>query len=233
MRKRKNIAAIMAAGKGIRAGTSLPKQYEELGGRLVLERAVDAFEHHPGIDQVVIVADPDEMERVQNIIQKNAWKKITGIVKGGKVRYQSSWSAINTFSDRPQDNLIFHDAARPLVSARIISEVVEKLEHCRVVGVSVPVSDTLFFTGPGKNHIVSVPDRNLFQRAQTPQGFRISVLSKAYEYALKDLAFKATDDCGVVKKYLPGEKILLVTGDEKNMKITYPGDLEILRAWIG
>lgn len=88
----------------------------------------------------------------------------------------------------------------------------------------MPVTDTLFFTGPGQSHIIRVPDRSSL-RAQTPQGFRISVLGKAYEYAMKDPVFSATDDCGVVKRYLNNEKILLVPGDEKNMKITYPGDL--------
>ena len=232
MKKSYNIAAIMAAGKGTRAGASLPKQYEELRGRLVLERAVDAFEGHPDIDQVVIVADPDEMERVEKIIQNNSWKKVAGSVRGGKTRYQSSRAVIKAFSNRPEDNLLLHDAARPLVSARIISEAIEKLKHCRAVGVAVPVTDTLFFTGPGQSHIIRVPDRDLFLRAQTPQGFRISVLGKAYEYAMKDPVFSATDDCGVVKRYLNNEKILLVPGDEKNMKITYPGDLEILAGWL-
>ncbi|HPJ82856.1 MAG TPA: 2-C-methyl-D-erythritol 4-phosphate cytidylyltransferase [Bacteroidales bacterium] len=232
MRKRRNIAVIMAAGKGTRLGTSIPKQYLELGGRLVLERAIDAFDGHPEIDQVAIVADPHEMGRIKKIVQDNTWKKITMIIPGGEKRFHSSWAAIKEFSDKPENNLILHDAARPLVSGEIISAVIEKLKHCRAVGVAVPVTDTLFFTGPGKNHIIRVPDRDLFQKAQTPQGFRISVLSKAYGYALKDPVFSTTDDCGVVKRYMHNEKILLVPGDEKNMKITYPGDLEILRAWL-
>ena len=104
----------MAAGKGTRLGTSIPKQYLELGGRLVLERAIDAFDGHPEIDQVAIVADPHEMGRIKKIVQDNTWKKITMIIPGGEKRFHSSWAAIKEFSDKPEDNLILHDAARPV-----------------------------------------------------------------------------------------------------------------------
>lgn len=232
MKKCANIAVIMAAGKGLRAGFSIPKQYQDLKGRMVLERAVDAFDSHPGIDQIAIVVDPGEKDRINEIIAGNSWKKVTRIVEGGVQRFQSSQAAVKAFADRPNDNLLLHDAARPLVSERIIGDVLEALKRYVAVGVAVPVTDTLFFTGPRNDQILRVPDRNFFQRAQTPQGFRISILSKAYKYASNDPGFSATDDCGVVKRYLPREKIFIVQGEEKNLKITYPGDLDILAHWI-
>ncbi|HRW94601.1 MAG TPA: 2-C-methyl-D-erythritol 4-phosphate cytidylyltransferase [Bacteroidales bacterium] len=232
MKRRTNIAVIMAAGHGARHGTTVPKQYMELKGRLVLERAVDAFENHPDIDQIAIVVDPDETDRVEKMVSDNGWKKVTDILKGGKERYQSSLAAVKAFSNRPEDNLILHDAARPLVSERIITDVVAGLQQYRAVGVAVPVTDTLFFTGPANEHVIRVPERDLFMRAQTPQAFRISVLKKAYEFALAGPAFTATDDCGVVRRYMHREKIHIVRGDEKNSKITYPGDLEIMSHWL-
>ncbi|MFA4996666.1 MAG: 2-C-methyl-D-erythritol 4-phosphate cytidylyltransferase [Bacteroidales bacterium] len=230
--KRANIAVIMAAGKGLRAGSPVPKQYMDLKGKMVLERAVETFDNHPGIDQVAIVVDPGEKNRVKEIVAGNSWKKVTRILEGGKQRFQSSQAAIKAFADRSEDNMILHDAARPLVSGRIIDDVLEALKHYKAVGFAVPLTDTLFFTGPGNDLIIRVPDRNFFQKAQTPQGFRIPLLVKAYKYASDDPGFSATDDCGVVKRYLPKEKIFLVPGDEQNMKITYPGDLEILARWI-
>ncbi|MFA5301686.1 MAG: 2-C-methyl-D-erythritol 4-phosphate cytidylyltransferase [Bacteroidales bacterium] len=232
MIKRANIAVIMAAGHGARHGTTLPKQYLELKGRLVLERAVDAFENHPDIDQIALVVDPEETDRVGKMVSDNGWKKVTDILKGGKERYQSSLAAIKAFSNRPEDNIILHDAARPLVSQRIISEVVTCLKQHRAVGVAVPVTDTLFFTGPANEHVIRVPERDLFMRAQTPQAFRISLLKKAYEFALAGPAFSATDDCGVVRRYMHREKIHIVRGDERNSKITYPGDLEMMTHWL-
>lgn len=232
MKKRANIAVIMAAGRGARHGTNLPKQYMELKGRLVLERAVDAFENHPDIDQIALVVDSEEIERVGKMVSDNGWRKVTDILKGGKERYQSSLAAVKAFSNRPDDNIILHDAARPLVSERIISDVVTCLKQHKAVGVAVPVTDTLFFTGPANEHVIRVPERDLFMRAQTPQAFRISVLKKAYEFALAGPAFTATDDCGVVRRYMHREKIHIVRGDEKNSKITYPGDLEIMSHWL-
>ncbi len=222
----------MAAGRGARHGTNLPKQYMELKGRLVLERAVDAFENHPDIDQIALVVDSEEIERVGKMVSDNGWRKVTDILKGGKERYQSSLAAVKAFSNRPDDNIILHDAARPLVSERIISDVVTCLKQHKAVGVAVPVTDTLFFTGPANEHVIRVPERDLFMRAQTPQAFRISVLKKAYEFALAGPAFTATDDCGVVRRYMHREKIHIVRGDEKNSKITYPGDLEIMSHWL-
>ena len=232
MKRRANIAVIMAAGRGARHGTNLPKQYMELKGRLVLERAVDAFENHPDIDQIALVVDSEEIERVGKMVSDNGWRKVTDILKGGKERYQSSLAAVKAFSNRPEDNIILHDAARPLVSERIISDVVACLKQHKAVGVAVPVTDTLFFTGPANEHVIRVPERDLFMRAQTPQAFRISVLKKAYEFALAGPAFTATDDCGVVRRYMHREKIHIVRGDEKNSKITYPGDLEIMSHWL-
>ncbi|MFA5443416.1 MAG: 2-C-methyl-D-erythritol 4-phosphate cytidylyltransferase [Bacteroidales bacterium] len=232
MKKRANIAVIMAAGRGARHGTTVPKQYMELKGKLVLERVVDAFENHPDIDQIALVVDPEETERVEKIVSDNGWKKVTNILKGGKERYQSSLAAVKAFSNRPEDNIILHDAARPLVSQRIISDVVACLEQHRAVGVAVPVTDTLFFTGPANEHVIRVPERDLFMRAQTPQAFRIAVLKKAYEFALAGPGFSATDDCGVVRRYMHREKIQIVHGDEKNSKITYPGDLEMMSHWL-
>ncbi|MEJ1730158.1 2-C-methyl-D-erythritol 4-phosphate cytidylyltransferase, partial [Escherichia coli] len=155
----------------------------DLKGKMVLERAVETFDNHPGIDQVAIVVDPGEKNRVKEIVAGNSWKKVTRILEGGKQRFQSSQAAIKAFADRSEDNMILHDAARPLVSGRIIDDVLEALKHYKAVGVAVPLTDTLFFTGPGNDLIIRVPDRNFFQKAQTPQGFRIPLLVKAYKYA--------------------------------------------------
>lgn len=228
MKERANIAVIMAAGTGVRAGFESPKQYMDLKGRMVLERAVDAFEKHGEIDCVAIVVHPREIPRVEKIVIRNDWKKVTHILEGGEDRFHSSLAAVRAFCHMSEDNLILHDAARPLVTERIISRVIESLRQYRAVGVGVPVSDTLFFTGPEHDQVIRVPDRNLFLRAQTPQGFRISILLKAYEKALADPSFSATDDCGVVRRYLHREKIRVVEGDDINIKITYPGDLEWL-----
>jgi len=90
--------------------------------------------------------------------------------------------------------------------------------------VAIPSTDTIFKLTDSRC-IESVPPREKLFRAQTPQAFSYATIKKAYELALKDVGFKATDDCGVVLNYLPEEAIHIVEGDEKNIKITFEQDL--------
>lgn len=223
---RKNVAVVLAGGSGSRLGGELPKQFLVFAGRSVLEHAVSAFEGNETVDEIVIVSHPDFLGRVEELKQCCGWKKVAHIVPGGRERYDSSLSAMALYRDSTGINLIFHDAARPLVSQRIISDVTENLRQYSAVGVGIPSSDTLWETENGT--IRNIPDRHTLWRAQTPQAFHIEVIRQAYEKALKDPDFRVTDDCGVVKKYLPETKIHIVQGEERNMKLTYKEELKIL-----
>lgn len=222
------VAVILAAGSGSRTGLSTPKQFLPLGGKTVLEHSVQTFHDHPGIDQVVIVTSPEFMERVNVIIKANHWTKVTAVLPGGKERYDSSLSAVCHFRDNPELVMLFHDAARPLVSARIISDTLKAMETYNAVDVAIPAVDTIVQCDAAGTVMESIQDRSLLWRMQTPQGFRQKTIAKAYEIALKDPAFTATDDCGTVLRYLPEEKVGIVRGDERNIKLTYAQDLALL-----
>jgi 2-C-methyl-D-erythritol 4-phosphate cytidylyltransferase len=145
---------------------------------------------------------------------------------GGKERYNSSLVAINAYDAFKQANLIFHDAARPLVSQRIINDVVKAMRDYNAIDVAINSADTIIEV---QNDIITtIPDRIKMRRGQTPQGFKQELIAKAYQLAFEDENFKATDDCGVVSKYLPDEKIFVVKGEEVNMKLTYPEDTYLL-----
>jgi len=222
------VAVILAAGSGSRTGLSTPKQFLPLGGKTVLEHSVQTFHDHPGIDHVVIVTSPEFMERVNDMVKTNDWTKVTAILAGGKERYDSSLSAVRHFSNNPELVMLFHDAARPLVSARIISDTLKAMETFNAVDVAVPAVDTIVQCDAAGTVMESIQDRSLLWRMQTPQGFRQKTIAKAYEIALKDPAFTATDDCGTVLRYLPDEKVGIVRGDERNIKLTYADDLALL-----
>ena len=222
------VAVILAAGSGSRTGLSTPKQFLPLGGKTVLEHSVQTFHDHPGIDQVVIVTSPEFMERVNDMVKANNWTKVTAVLAGGKERYDSSLSAVRHFSNNPELVMLFHDAARPLVSARIISDTLKAMETFNAVDVAVPAVDTIVQCDAAGTVMESIQDRSLLWRMQTPQGFRQKTIAKAYEIALKDPAFTATDDCGTVLRYLPDEKVGIVRGDERNIKLTYADDLALL-----
>jgi 2-C-methyl-D-erythritol 4-phosphate cytidylyltransferase len=221
-----NIAVILAGGVGSRLEKSLPKQFFKVAGKMVIEHAVDAFEKNELIDEIAIVINNHYLFMVEDMIIKNGWQKVKRVLVGGKERYNSSLVAINAYDAFKQANLIFHDAARPLVSQRIINDVVKAMRDYNAIDVAINSADTIIEV---QNDIITtIPDRIKMRRGQTPQGFKQELIAKAYQLAFEDENFKATDDCGVVSKYLPDEKIFVVKGEEVNMKLTYPEDTYLL-----
>lgn len=221
-----NIAVILAGGVGSRLGISVPKQFFKVAGKMVIEHTIDVFETNDAIDEIAIVANNHYISNIEEMILKNGWRKTKKILIGGKERYHSSLAAINAYSDFKDANLIFHDAARPLVSHRIINDVVQSMDSYNSVDVAINTADTIIEV---ENSIItSIPDRSKMRRGQTPQSFKQNVIAKAYKLALQDVNFKATDDCGIVRKYLPEEKIYVVEGEETNMKLTYLEDTYLL-----
>ena len=222
---RKNIAVILAGGIGSRLGLSPPKQFLKVAGKMVVEHTIDAFEHNPQINEIAVVSNPYYISDFENMILKNSWKKVKKILKGGAERYHSSLSAIKAY-EGDDVNLIFHDAVRPLVSQRIINDVVKALDTYTAIDVAMPATDTIIETEG--NFIQHIPDRSKLKRGQTPQAFHINTISEAYKIALQDPNFKVTDDCGVIVKYLPKTPVYVVTGEESNMKLTYKEDTYLL-----
>lgn len=221
----KNVAVILAGGVGSRLGADKPKQFLEIGGRMVIEKSIDAFERHKGVDEIVIVINPDYVDEMKEIVRKNKWKKVTKVLKGGKERYYSTLSAIEAYKEAGEVNLIFHDAVRPMVSQTIIDRVIDALKEHDAVGVAVKVTDTIWETEG--EVIKAIPNRCVLRKAQTPQAFRLSVIKEAYRRGLQDPEMSSTDDCGMVMRYMPEKKIYIVEGEERNMKLTYKEDIKI------
>lgn len=226
-----NVAVILAGGTGTRVGASMPKQFLDIDGRSVIERSIDAFDQAAGVDEVAIVVHPDWKSHMEGLINRNSWQKVKRILEGGAERYMSSLNAIAAYLDYPDDtNLILHDAARPFVPQEVIARTVEALRYHEAVGVGIPSTDTVWevrqdFDPLLSKYIVRIPERSTMWRAQTPQAFRLPVIRDAYQRALQDPQFRATDDCGVVRRYMPDIKIHIVEGSEQNRKITFKEDL--------
>ena len=121
----KNIAIVLGGGIGCRLGLSTPKQFFKVAGKMVVEHTIDAFESNPHIDEIAIVSNPFYIADFESIIIKNGWKKVKKILKGGQERFHSSLSAIKAY-EGSDVNLIFHDAVRPLVSQRILNDVIKQ-----------------------------------------------------------------------------------------------------------
>lgn len=222
----KNIAIILAGGSGRRMGGALPKQFLEVNNRTILEYTIDNFERAECIDEIAIVTHPDYVDKMQQIISSNPWKKVARILLGGKERTDSTLSALRAYTNE-DDRLLIHDGVRPMVSQQIIQKVCSALSEYDVVNLAIPAVDTIIEVKDGV--MVAAPRRDLLRQVQTPQGFKRETLALAYEKALADPDFMATDDCGVVFKYHPASPIKIVDGETSNIKITYKEDLEILK----
>ena len=223
----RHIAIILAGGMGSRVGGETPKQLLPLAdGRSILEHSIDAFEAAPSIDEIAVVMHPEWMDEAKQLCERNTWSKVQKIIPGGSERWESSWHALIAYMDETDAALWFHDAARPFVSQRILADVAEALEQHEAVTVAVPVTDTIYMVESQKAKVESIPPRECFMRAQTPQAFHVEVVQSAYMKAVAEGDSLATDDAGIVRKYEPRHPIYIVLGEEANRKITYAEDLK-------
>ena len=220
-----NIAILLAGGSGSRFGADRPKQFLEVDGCTVLEHSIRAFHRSALIDEIIIITRHDFVEEVKRM--SAPYPKVTHVRPGGKERYHSTLSALEVCTNTG-DLLLIHDAVRPLVSEAIISRCVEALKTYDAIGVAVTSTDTIVRVDDNGCIVETLP-RPVLRNMQTPQGFRQHTLRQAFDLGLKDPAFAPTDDCGVVRAYLPDVPVKIVKGEVTNIKITYPKDLEMIR----
>jgi 2-C-methyl-D-erythritol 4-phosphate cytidylyltransferase len=235
----RTVAVVLAGGAGHRFGPGQPKQLQVLGDRTLLEHCVGTFGRAPAVDAVLVVAAADLAARVGE--QLRGWPRLAAVIEGGRARSDStqraiSWLAAGTGpAEAAADcKVLFHDAARPLVDLGIIADCITALDSWDAVGVVVPTADTIVELADGAFR--RVLPRDTLARCQTPQGFRLGVIRRAYELAAADpdfAALPATDDCGIVLRYLPDVPVGAVAGSERNFKITYAEDLIVARALLG
>ena len=237
------VAVVLGGGVGQRVGAGMPKQLLTLGGKTLVERCVAAFDQAPGIDEILVVMPRGYTGQVKAMLTDAGYRKVTAVIEGGATRPDSTRVALAAIAaagpgamagPAPGDcGVLLHDAARPLVDQRIIADCVAALQTHDAAGVAVPASDTMVVTDNGV--MQSMPRRETLLRCQTPQCFRLPVITRAHELAAADPdpeSFVPTDDCGVVLRYLPDVDVHIVPGSERNIKITYAHDLAIAEVML-
>ncbi len=221
---------VLGGGAGNRFGAAMPKQLLTLGGKTLVEHCVAAFAAAPAVDEVLLVMPPGYADEAAKLVGD----QVSAIIAGGVTRSDSVRNALAYLTARypPETTgVLLHDAARPLVTQQIIAACVTAVRTHDAAGTAVPTSDTIVIAEDGV--MSHVPPRETLLRCQTPQCFRLSVIAKAHELAAKDPAFTPTDDCGVVLRYLPDVPVHIVKGSERNIKVTYSGDLAVAEALLG
>ncbi|WP_269046379.1 bifunctional cytidylyltransferase/SDR family oxidoreductase [Paenarthrobacter sp. Z7-10] len=226
---------ILAGGVGSRVGLGIPKQLIKIAGRPIMEHTLAIAHGCDLIDEILVLMTTGHLDAVRTMVNKNDFTKVTAVLEGGADRNATTQIALAALG-ADECNVIFHDAVRPLVSQRILVDVVAALENYEAVDVAIPSADTIIQVSleAGLSDdltdlpvIKGVPPRAFLRRGQTPQAFHLSVIREAYKIAAGDKHFAATDDCTVVLRYLPGVPIGVVRGDERNMKVTEPIDIYI------
>ncbi len=222
-------AVIAAAGGGSRMQADIAKQYLVFQGKTVLEHCLDRLLSHPQIDGAVLVLGADD-ERWQQLDYRA--EKPVFTATGGKHRQDSVYSGLGMLQFRCGNDVIalVHDAARPLVTHDDLSRVIATARrHAAGAILGVPVSDTLKLENASGEIAHTVPREGLW-RALTPQVFHLQVLLNALERAL-DGGERVTDDAQAVEQ--AGYNPALVAGSGENIKITWPGDLQLAeRIWL-
>jgi 2-C-methyl-D-erythritol 4-phosphate cytidylyltransferase / 2-C-methyl-D-erythritol 2,4-cyclodiphosphate synthase len=218
-------ALIVAAGRGTRAAApdTAPKQYAVLGGTSVLWRTVSAFVDHPEIDSVTVVIHHDD-RLLYDAAMPRGVNKLQAPAFGGATRQDSVRLGLEALAAAGHRSVLIHDAARPFVSAGIISSVIAALDRAAGAIAALPVADTLKEEVPGML-IGRTVSRDRLWRAQTPQGFQFDSILQCHRRAHAEGVADMTDDAALAE--WAGLQVAIAMGSEANLKLTTAEDLHM------
>lgn len=222
----KNVAVILAGGKGKRMNAPVSKQFIEIESKPVIYYTLKVFENCEDIDEIILVLPKDEIDYFVKNIQSKFNFNINKIVIGGSERSDSVYNALCELEDT--DIVLIHDGARAFVSDRIIKD---GIQYAKKFGAAAP--------GVTPKDTIKIRDANSFSKEtlvretlvaiQTPQCFKVSMIKECHE-KIKEENIPVTDDTMVVERY--GNKVYLYEGDYKNIKLTTEEDLILAKEFV-
>lgn len=222
-------AILLAAGVGTRCarpGDKSPKQFLSIGKHPVWVWPFLAFANHKEIDHIVIATLPDMVDTIREHIQKLPCNKDVVVTAGGATRQESVRLSLAVLANgNKPDFVLIHDAARPFLTAQIISDTLAGVRKYGACSTGVTASDTVKKVSDGV--IVETLDRNQLVLVQTPQAGRFDWLVEAHEKARKE-EISVTDDAAILEH--AGHEVRIVKGSPHNLKITQPEDLALADA---
>ena len=204
-------------------GAPVPKQLLDIGGRTVLQHSVAAFDRHPAVVELVVVLPSEYVADAETLVGKTT--RQCSVVAGGVRRQDSVARGVSALS-AAVDVVLVHDAARPFADAALIDRVLAGVADAGAAVPAVPVRDTVKRIDPATTRVTETIPRDHLWLAQTPQGFRRTVLDAAI--ALGERGVTATDEAMLAEQ--AGHPVAIVDGADDNMKLTTPSDLASARA---
>ncbi len=229
----KTAAIVLAAGKGSRMKSDARKQYMMLRGQPVVCYSLAVFEKCEQIDEIILVCGRGEEAMCrEQIAEKYHYNKIKRIVPGGKERYHSVYEGLKA-AGPDCGTVLIHDGARPLLDEAMVCRLLEAVKENGACVAGMPVKDTIKRSGDDGYAAETLPREQLWM-IQTPQVFDYPLIFSAHQELIKrnDLPVQITDDA-MVLEYMTGQKVKLVEGSYRNIKITTPEDLLIAEALLG
>ncbi|HYW63987.1 MAG TPA: bifunctional 2-C-methyl-D-erythritol 4-phosphate cytidylyltransferase/2-C-methyl-D-erythritol 2,4-cyclodiphosphate synthase [Bradyrhizobium sp.] len=211
-------AILVAAGRGLRAGSGGPKQYRSIGGQTVVFRAMEPFCRHPQIFAVQPVLNPDDHSMFDDAVRELRHEPPA---IGGATRQASVHAGLEALASQKPDLVLIHDAARPFVSAALISRAIDAAGATGAAVPAIAVTDTIKLVGNTGN-VEGTPERARLRIAQTPQAFRFDVILEAHRRAAREGHSDFTDDAALAE--WAGLTVATFEGDPANMKVTTPED---------
>lgn len=222
----KNVHIVVAAGSGSRYGGNLPKQFCLLDQRPLLMTTLERLHRHTPDWELIVVLSPDMTDLWKSMCAEHNFTLPHRIVEGGPTRAHSVRNAIRTLDPDSYGLISVHDAARPIVTDSLISNLLEALPGTDGVIPSCPVTDSIrIVAADGSTKAV---DRKLYRSVQTPQIFPAAKLAEAYR---RELRPEFTDDASVMEA-AGFCNLRLTDGDPHNIKVTNPGDMAVAEIYL-
>ncbi len=216
-------AVVPAAGRGVRMGAGVPKQFLTLGGVPLLVHSLQTFEAAHIISEIILVVPQDDCQYCrEDIVPSYGLKKVSQVIAGGRRRQDSVLNGVRA-ANSATDIVVVHDAVRPFVTLKMITQVVEATRNHGAAIVAMPMRDTVKRVN-GEGIIKETLNREELWLAQTPQAFRRDVLLRAHQQGETD-GVDATDDAFLVERL--GLTVAIVQGSSDNIKVTRPEDLHM------
>jgi len=229
------IGAIFAGGLGSRMGSSdIPKQYLMLGTKPIIIHTVEKFFVNPELDKIIVLCPKQWVGPTRDMVEKSLGKTDrVAVIEGGATRNDTLECALEYVAENfgldDETVIVTHDAVRPFVTHRIISENIKATQKYGACDTVVPSSDTIVESEDGEQ-ISFIPERKKMYQGQTPQSFKAKKLKEVYESLTKDEKALLTDACKIFT--IKGEPVYLVEGEVFNIKITFPYDLKVARVLL-
>ncbi|MDH4186687.1 MAG: 2-C-methyl-D-erythritol 4-phosphate cytidylyltransferase [Nitrospira sp.] len=223
------IALVPAAGRGLRMGGSIPKQFLSLGGEPLIIQSLRTLQAAVVIDQIILAVPSADIEYCEReIVARHRFTKVTKVVAGGAERQDSVRHALSAVPESAEIVLV-HDAVRPFLTRQMIDEVVAAARTHGAAIIALPMRDTVKQVGPD-GLIERTVDRAPLWLAQTPQAFRRDWIESAHRNA-SAAGVRATDDAFLME--WAGHAVAVVEGSGENIKVTRPEDMIIGEAILG